>query len=598
MKSNDIKILKIKPIKQGLRNNRHSSYQEPSLITKSHFFSGENSHFFNNGYFAIKPSVSEQIIEQNYLSPLTQCRELNLNLDNPDALRVLHTQAEKLEQEKTNFYQRLDKIKTTFDEKAPFHNDNHLQEPPIITNKVDLIHFNNNSPHRAISRDDRIDVDRAALKEQARAIAQKIMQKTAHKEPSKIIAPVEQDETISKPKSILTAHFPKITTVNPTPKKDIIVTQSYNNKTQNIASSSGKKSQLPFVSKINLIKEEMKFEQSSEPEQSVVKPVEKGMNIKVSTARGSEVYDELDVMEWDITKRPNLGLDHTTNKYYHQEETTVREEKIAPLPVLPKDDVETPRTIEIDEPVGSYRINNFYASLFDSPLPATKATNPVINAKMKRIRAKKQKKQENLNDENLNQEHQTNHVQPATVFSNSYKIQLLPNGRQRISKIKKNNIITWRNPIILTARIMAVVGLIILCSAFLIFNNWINNSSLDLYNFATITFGKFNFIQTNQDYLLANRVFMIIFLSIYAIIIILPFCVVSNFKIQLYLFLPFGLLFLGSFIGIALYGYFYKNNNFVLTSNIMQIISYGFLILANILMLIGILYLKLQKRPH
>ncbi|AOX43781.1 hypothetical protein S100390_v1c04380 [Spiroplasma sp. NBRC 100390] len=596
MKSNDIKILKIKPIKQGLLNNQYPDYQEPSLITKSHFFGGENSHFFNNGFFATKPSLQKQMLEQNYSSSLTRCRELNLNLDNPDALRVLHNQAKMLEQEKTNFHQRLDKIKATFDEKAPFHYDSYLQEPPVITKKVDLNHFNDNPDHRPL-KDDRINVDRTLLKAQARAIAQKIVQKTEQESPDKTTEIVVKNETVSKPKSILAAHFPKVTTINPAPKKDVIVTQSYNNKTQKQQNSSWGKSQPFFANTINLGKQEPKFEQTNTSEQSTAKPEDKGINLKVSLDRASQVYDETDVMEWDITKRPNLGLDHTTNKYYHQEETPKKEEdKVTDLLLEQKDDSETSRAIEIDEPVGSYRINNFYTSLFDTPLPAAKSVKRAANVKIKRIRGKKRDKHVNSNDEELTQENKKNTVQATTFFSNSYKIQQLPNGRQRISKIRKNNIITWRNPVILTARIIAIVGLILLCSTFLIFNNWINNSSLDLYNFITTTFGKFDFIQTNEDYLLSNRLFMIILLSVYAIVIILPFSVIPNFKIQLYLFLPLGLLFLGAIMGIALYGYFYKNNNFVLTSSIMQIVSYSFLILANILMLIGILYLKRQKR--
>ncbi|WP_338965858.1 ABC transporter permease [Spiroplasma endosymbiont of Sarcophaga carnaria] len=596
MKSNDIKILKIKPIKQGLLNNQHSDCQEPSLIAKSHFFGGENSHFFNNGFFASNSSVPTQMMPQNYPSSLTQCLELNLNLDNPDALKVLHTQTEQLEQEKTSFHQRLDRIKTTFDEKAPFHNDNHLQEPPVMSKKIDLTHFNNNNPVHRVLKDDQIDVDRTDLKAQARAIAQKIVQKTEQETARKTNETIVENKPVLKPKSILSTHFPKVSAVNPIPKKDVIVTQSYNNKTKNTESSSWKKSQPLFNNKINLIKEEAKKPQTNEPEQPRSKPEAKGINLNVAFGSGSEVYDEADVMEWDITKRPNLGLDHTTNKYYHQEEITPKEEeKIGSLPITQKDESETeiPRAIEIDEPVGNYRINNFYASLFDTVESTVKPSKPIKNVKIKRIRAKKQVKS---NDEDLNQEKQKNDVQPATFFSNSYQIQRLPNGRQRISKITKNNIITWRNPTILTARIIAVVGLILLCGAFLIFNNWINNSSLDLYNFITTTFGEFDFIQTNQDYFLPSRLFIIILLSIYAIVIILPFCVIPNFKIQLYLLLPFGLLLLGSVIGIALYGYFYNNNTFLLTSGIMQIISYSFLILANILMLIGILFLKRQKR--
>lgn len=594
MKSNDIKILKIKPIKRGFLNNQQSDYQEPYLITNSNFFGGENSHFFNNGFFASDAAVSKQMIPQNYPALLTKCRELNLNLDNPDALRVLQTQTEKLEQEKTSFHQRLDRIKTTFDEKAPFHNDNHLQDPPVMTKKIDLRNFNNNNPVHRVFKDDQVNVDRATLKEQARVIAQKIVQKTAHETSRKTNDIVVEDKTVSKPKSILSSRFPKIVVVNPVPKKDVIVTQSYNTKTQNIQSASWKKSQPLFTNKIDLIKEETKKEQTNEPEQPISKPEDKGINLEISFGRGSEVYDEADVMEWDITKRPNLGFEHTTNKYYHQEETVPKEEtKIGSLPIVQKDDSETPRAIEIDEPVGSYRINNFYASLFDTSLPTGKPCKPIKNVKIKRIRGRKQVKS---NDEDLNQEEHKNYVQPITFFKNSYKIQQLSNERQRISKIRKNNIITWRNPIILTARIMAIVGLILLCGAFLIFNNWINNSSLDLYNFITTTFGEVNFVQTNQDYFLTNRLFMIILLSIYAVVIILPFCVIPNFKIQLYFLLPLGLLLLGSVIGIALYGYFYNNNTFVLTSGIMQVISYSFLILANILMLIGILFLKRQKR--
>ncbi|UZQ31152.1 MAG: hypothetical protein OHM56_06725 [Spiroplasma phoeniceum] len=183
-------------------------------------------------------------------------------------------------------------------------------------------------------------------------------------------------------------------------------------------------------------------------------------------------------------------------------------------------------------------------------------------------------------------------VQATTMFNNNYKIKQLSNGRQRITKIKKNNILKWRDPIVLIASLMEIIWLIVLCSAFLVFNNWINNSALDLYNFFVVNFGKFNFIAVNHHYFFVNRIFMLILIGIYAIIVVLPFCLVSNFKIQLYYFLPLSLLFLSSVVGIALHIYFFINNIFNWSSNIMQIISYIFLLLANILMLAAVLKIK------
>ncbi|WP_425380546.1 ABC transporter permease [Spiroplasma endosymbiont of Stenodema calcarata] len=592
MKSNDIKILKIKPIKQDILYNKHSDYQEASLITKSHFLGDENRHFFNNDIFVAKAFMQPHQPEYKQSSWSGESRELTLNLDNPDALKVLHNQAEKLEQEKTNFYQRLDKIKTTFDEKGIPHSDDYLQEPPLMTKKVDLASFNNNRGDR-VTTNDRLEDKRAALKVQARAVAQKIVQKN-QQELSKTTEEVIKKDNISKPRSILDIHFPKKTLVNSTPKKDIIVTQSYNNKASTKQDSGQVNPQPTFTSKINSLKQEEKQQRSNDLESLGKNQESWDVKLDRSVPCDGQNCDTTDAMEWDITKRPNLGPDHTTNKNYYQGQINKQlEPKPVAVPLKKSIEIEEPRTIQIEEPVGSYWINNFYTSLFETPGPMADMSKAAGNVGIKKGQEKRQKQGMNKVD-SVKEETKSNILQPTTFLSNNYKIQQLPNGRQRIYKI--NNIIMWRSPIILIARLMAIIGLIILCSTFLIFSNWINNSSLDIYNFITITFGKFDFIQSNQNYLLVNRLFMIVLISIYAIVIILPLCSISNFKIQLYFFLPLSLIFLGSLMAIALYGYLYNNNNFVLKNNIMHIISYSFLIIANLLMLIGFFYLKHKNK--
>ncbi|WFG96991.1 hypothetical protein M1771_03030 [Spiroplasma citri] len=179
MKSNDIKILKIKPIKQSVHNNQNIESQEFISNNDATFLLQENSHFFKNNYFFTK---NQNVNQNNDLNSFAQSRKIILNLDNPNALKILHHQTEKLQEEKTSFHHRLNKIKSTFDEKIQLDNEEHLYEPPTITKKIDLLNFNKkNNDVQFNNKPAEVKVDHATVKAQARAVAQKIIQKDQEK---------------------------------------------------------------------------------------------------------------------------------------------------------------------------------------------------------------------------------------------------------------------------------------------------------------------------------------------------------------------------------------------------------------------------------
>ncbi|WP_101519217.1 ABC transporter permease [Spiroplasma melliferum] len=589
MKSNDIKILKIKPIKQSVHNNQNIESQEFISNNDATFLLQENSHFFKNNYFFTK---NQNVNQNNDLNSFAQSRKIILNLDNPNALKILHHQTEKLQEEKTSFHHRLNKIKSTFDEKIQLDNEEHLYEPPTITKKIDLLNFNKkNNDVQFNNKPAEVKVDHATVKAQARAVAQKIIQKDQEKLKQSLTN--SDNKQNIKSKLGLTNHFPKLTLPNSSPKKDVFFTQSYNKMPGQKTNISQKitGNVTPIQTKSD--KEET-YDKKFDIKQNENKKIVEGVNLIVRPDKASQFYDEIDTMEWDITKRPNLGVEQTTNKYYHQEEKNLEsKETLQVLSEKVKLQNETPRAIELEEAEGTYQIDNFYAKLFNSNIKED-SSKQGGKLKVKRIYGKRAKDL-NPNVLSLTNKHSKSTVQATTMFNNNYQIQQLPNGRQRITKIKKNNIIKWRNPIVLIARLMAIIGLIVLCSAFLLFNNWINNSALDLYNFFEVNFGKFNFIPVNHHYFFVNRIFMLVLIGIYAIIVVLPFCLVSNFKMQLYCFLPLSLILLCTMIGLALYSYFFMNNIFNWSSSIMQIISYSFLLIANILMLAAVLKGKKER---
>ncbi|MFW4370759.1 MAG: ABC transporter permease [Spiroplasma sp. hy2] len=589
MKSNDIKILKIKPIKQSAHNDQSIEQQEFTLNNDATFFLQENSHFFKNNYFFTK---TQNVNQNSALNSFVQSRKMILNLDNPNALKILYHQTEKLQQEKTSFHHRLNKIKSTFDEKIQLDNEEHLYEPPTITKNIDLLNFNKKNNDAQFNNEPvEVKIDHTKVKAQARAVAQKIMQKDQEKL-KKSLTNIDNKQTI-KSKSVLTNHFPKLSLPKSSPQKDVFFTQSYNKiPGQKINVSQKITHNMPPIQAKNI--EEETYNKKFDNKQNENKKTRKEVDLIVRPDKGNQFYDEIDTMEWDITKRPNLGVEQTTNKYYHQEEKNLETKKVSQvLSEKVKLQDETSRAIELEEAEGTYQIDNFYAKLFNSNVKED-LIKQGSKLKIKQIGRRKAK---NLNPNvlPLTNKDSKSIVQATTMFNNNYQIKQLPNGRQRITKIKKNNILKWRDLIVLIARLMAIIGLIVLCSAFLVFNNWINNSALDLYNFFVVNFGKINFITVNHHYFFVNRIFMLILIGIYAITVVLPFCLVSNFKIQLYCFLPLSLLFLCSVIAIALYSYFFMNNIFNWSSNIMQIISYSFLLLANILMLAAVLKRKKER---
>ncbi|WP_338955638.1 ABC transporter permease [Spiroplasma endosymbiont of Polydrusus cervinus] len=588
MRSDDIKILKIKPIKRSVLKDQNNDQQDLFLSNKkATFLQNENSHFFKNNYYSSFALPQNQIADQNndLNAVIQQARNITLNLDNPDALNILHNQTEKLKQEKINFHQRLNKIKSTFDEKDPLYNEKYLHEPPVIIKKINLINFNNKNNTVVGNDPAEKKIERVVLEEQARAVAQKIMQKDQQKKSQSLTNPVDNNQRrASKP--LFPKHLSNFSSSKATQKKDVFFTQSYNKP--------------PLPKAIILPKEEDKIsskllkgagelnqDNSFAVTGKEMLKAKQDINFLMPSEQNRQLYDETETMEWDITKRPNLGVEQTTNKYYHQEEKKPQQaETFQMLQGKENYQKEILRAVELEEIDGTYQIDNFYAKLFNSNINEH-ALNQKGKIKTKKIRGKK-KKQLNPNEEKLAKKQAKFSVQATTIFNNNYQVQQLSNGRQRITKINKNNIIKWRYPIILAARLMAIIGLIALCSTFLLFNNWVNNSALDLYNFIEVNFGKLDFIAVKHHYFFINRIFMLTLIGIYAVIGIFPFCLVSNFKMQLYCFLPLNLIFLCGVIGIALYGYFFMNINFNWINNILQIISYSFLLLANLLMVIGI----------
>ncbi|WP_338988973.1 hypothetical protein [Spiroplasma endosymbiont of Seladonia tumulorum] len=143
-----------------------------------------------------------------------------LNLDNSNALKILHHQTEKLQQEKTSFHHRLNKIKSTFDEKIQLDNEEHLYEPPTITKNIDLLNFNKKNNDAQFNNEPvEVKIDHTEVKAQARAVAQKIMQKDQEKL-KKSLTNIDNKQTI-KSKSVLTNHFPKLSLPKSSPQKDV-----------------------------------------------------------------------------------------------------------------------------------------------------------------------------------------------------------------------------------------------------------------------------------------------------------------------------------------------------------------------------------------
>ncbi len=589
MKSNDIKILKIKPIKQNSHNDKSVKQQEFDLNNDTTFFLQENSHFFKKNYFFTK---NQNVNQNSGLNSFLQPRKMILNLDNPNALKILHNQTEKLQQEKKSFHNQLNKIKSTFNEKIQLDNEENLYEPPTITKNIDLLNFNKKkNDYQFKNKTVEIKIDHVAVMAQSRAIAQKIMQKDQEKL-NNSLNNIDNKQAI-KSKSVITNHFPKISLPKSSQQKDVFFTKIYNKiPSQKINISQKIIHNMPSIQAKNI--EEKSYNKKFDIKQNEKKKTGKGVDLIVCPDKANQFYNEIDTMEWDITKRPNLGVEQTTNKYYHQKENNLETKKaLQVLSEKVKLQDENPPAIELEEAEGNYQIDNFYVKLFNYNVKED-SIKQGGKLKIKQIERRKVKDL-NRNFLPLTNKRSKSTVQATTIFNNNYQIQQLPNGRQRITKIKKNNILKWRDPIVLIARLMAIIGLIVLFSAFLLFNNWINNSALDLYNFFVVNFGKFNFITVNHYYFFVNLIFMLILIGIYAIIVVIPFCLVSNFKIQLYFFLPLSLLFLFSVIGITLYSYFFMNNIFNWSSNIIQIISYSFLLLANILMLAAVLKRKKER---
>ncbi|WP_374696118.1 ABC transporter permease [Spiroplasma endosymbiont of Polydrusus formosus] len=591
MRSDNIKILKIKPIKRSIIKDQNNGQQDLFLSNKATFLQNENSHFFKNNYdssFTLSQNqTSDQNNDLNAVIQMKQAHNITLNLNNPDALNILHNQTEKLKQEKINFHQRLNKIKSTFDEKSPLYNKEYLHEPLVITKKINLINFNNKNNNVVWNDHTEKKIERVVLEEQDRDFAQKIMQKDQQKNSRSLANPIDNNQT-RESKPLFAKHLSNFSSSRVTPKKDVFFTQSYN------------KPPLPKEEDKTSSKLLKGAGESNQDNSFVIKrkeilEVKQDINLVMPSEQNRQSYNETETTEWDITNRPNLGVEQTTNKYYYQEEKKPQQAKTFQM-LQEKENYqkEIPRAVELEEIDGTYKIDNFYAKLFNYNINEH-ALNQKGKIKTNKIREKKTK-QLNNSEEKLAKKQTKFSVQAITMFNDNYQVRQLSNGRRRITKINKNNIIKWRYTIVLAARLMAIVGLITLYSTFLLFNNWVNNSALDLYNFIEINFWKLDFIAVNHHYFFINRIFMLTLISIYAVIVILPFCLVSNFKIQLYCFLPLSLIFLCGVIGIALYGYFFMNINFSLINNILQIIiSYSFLLLANLLMVIGIFRIKKQS---
>ncbi len=344
MKSNDIKILKIKPIKQSAHNYQSIEQQEFALNNDATFFLQENSHFFKNNYFFTK---TQNVNQNSGLNSFIQLRKMILNLDNLNALKILHHQTEKLQQEKTSFHHRLNKIKSTFDEKIQLDNEEHLYEPHTITKNIDLLNFNKkNNDAQFNNKPVEVKIDHTAVKAQARAVAQKIMQKDQEKL-KKSLTNIDNKQTI-KSKSVLTNHFPKLSLLKSSPQKDVFFTQSYNKiPGQKINISQKIIHNMPPIQAKNI--EEKTYNKKFDIKQNENKKTGKGVDLIVRTDKGNQFYDEIDTMEWDITKRLNLGVEQTTNKYYYQEEKNLETKEASQvLSEKVKLQDETPRAIELE----------------------------------------------------------------------------------------------------------------------------------------------------------------------------------------------------------------------------------------------------------
>ncbi|AHI58115.1 hypothetical protein P344_03885 [Spiroplasma mirum ATCC 29335] len=544
MKDNEIKILKIKPIKEttNVANN-----PDQLLVVGNH----PNSHFFNqSSVFAATAPISTPVNQSERLT--FHNREVKINLDNPNAINILKKQTNHLEQEKLNFHQRVNKIKDVFDEAAFNKNDEYLKNFNQ-DNKVP-VNLNPIIAKRAPTTD-QTTIDQTNLREQARMVAKKILAKEQATNQSVKLT----SEPLSKVKQLVPNLF------NPSLPNTRIKEVKYSENSNDIdteASNQPYREPAPELNNYSVLTSPVFKEKEQELDLQIMKP---------------NYYAEADVMEWDPSKRPNFNSNPTVEKV---EKPAILTQQAFKSEIAKLKEQEPPEA----NPNKPLEFSNFYNRLFNDEAADLFTGSPTPAAPKLFCRIKVKTKNTNPSTSKI-----TTHpggvvnktiYETSAAFNHNFKIKRLANGRQKINQITKNFNLIWNNPMLLFSRASLLLGFIMLLILTLAWDTWRETSSFDLYTFFKQAGADVSFLSDQSSYWTANRIFLMIVLAIYLGIAIVPLVSINHQKSLVYVILPINILVILFMLVIYIYGYAYWDDNFELVRCIFQWLSLFFLMLA------------------
>ncbi len=544
MKSNEIKILKIKPIKET--TNAVSNSDQP-LVVGNH----PNSHFLNqSSVFTATGPIPTPV---NQSEPLTfHNREVKINLDNPNAINILKKQANHLEQEQLNFYQRVNKIQDVFDEAAFDKNDEYLKN--FNQDNKAPVNLNSNLGKQA-PKTEQPPIDQANLREQARMVAKKILAK----EQATNQAVKLKSEAFAKVKQPAPNLFkPPV----PSPRmKEVKYSESSNDLD-------------PEVSKHPAHEPTPVLNNSTVLTSPIVKEKEQGLDLQITKPN---YYAQADVMEWDPSKRPNLNSNPPVEKVEKPAILTQQAFKSE----LAKIKEQEPPPANPNKPL---EFSNFYSRLFNDEAADlfTGDPEPTAPKSFRRIKVKTK----NNNPATSKPPSHSGGVVNKTIyetsaaFNHNFKIKRLANGRQKIKRVTKTPNLMWNSPILLFSRASLLLGFIMLLILTLVWDSWREASSFDLYTFFKQAGADVSFLSDQSSYWTANRIFLMIVLAIYLALAIIPLVSINHQKSLVYVILPINILAILFMLVIYIYGYAYWDANFEPVRCIFQWLSLFFLMLA------------------
>ena len=545
MKSNEIKILKIKPIKET--TNVANNHPDQPLVVGNH----PNSHFFNqSSVFAATTQISASV---NQSEPLTfHNREVKINLDNPNAINILKKQTNHLEQEQLNFHQRVNKIKDVFDEAAFDKNDEYLKNFNQ-DNKVP-VNLNPSIAKRAPATN-QTTIDQTNLCEQARMVAKKILAKEQATNPSVKLT----SESLAKVKQPVPNLF------NPSLPNPWMKEVKYSESSNDIdpgASNQPYREQAPELNNSSVL---------ASP---VVKEKKQGLDLQITKPN---YYAEADVMEWDPSKRPNLNSNPTVEKI---EKPAILTQQAFKSEIAKLKEQEPPES-NSNKPL---EFSNFYNRLFNDEAADLFTGSPTPSApkSFRRIKVKTKNTNSSTSKTTTHPGGVVNKTiyETSAAFNHNFKIKRLANGRQKIKRITKTPNLMWNNPMLLFSRASLLLGFIMLLILTLSWDTWRETSSFDLYTFFKQAGADVSFLSDQSSYWTANRIFLMIVLAIYLGIAIVPLVSINHQKSLVYVILPINILVILIMLVIYIYGYAYWDNNFEPLRCIFQWLSLFFLMLA------------------